>query len=131
MRSNSLNDHAIFANASNIAIGDMLDKCARMVLPPEILSTRDSDSSMYGPMFEEFAFPGSKESTSYDYNYTPPARRADEIELFDSGHDWTLRPPLADKGKAAASEYDFAGLNGQVQKLMLGRRIWTSPCVEF
>ncbi|KAI0544870.1 glycoprotease family-domain-containing protein [Xylaria curta] len=118
-RSNSPNDHTILANASNIAIGDMLDKCARMILPPEILSAREPDSSMYGPIFEEFAFPGSKESTDYDYNYTPPARRADEIKSFDSGHDWTLRPPLANKGKAASSEYDFAGINGQVQKLML------------
>ncbi|KAI0861946.1 glycoprotease family-domain-containing protein [Xylaria cubensis] len=119
VRSNSLNDHTILANATNIAIGDMLDKCARMVLPPEVLSARGPNSSMYGPMFEEFAFPGSKESTSYEYDYTPPTSRADETQLFDSGHDWTLRPPLADKGKAAASEYDFAGLNGQVQKLML------------
>ncbi|TRX98282.1 hypothetical protein FHL15_000927 [Xylaria flabelliformis] len=115
VRSNSLNDHTILANATNIAIGDMLDKCARMVLPPEVLSARGPNFSMYGPMFEEFAFPGSTEFTSYEYDYTP----SDEIKLFDSGHDWTLRPPLADKGKAAASEYDFAGLNGQVQKLML------------
>ncbi|KAI8950955.1 glycoprotease family-domain-containing protein [Xylaria longipes] len=121
VRSNSLNDHTILANAGNIAVGDMLDKCARMVLPPEILSTDDSDSGMYGPMFEEFAFPGSKGSTRYDYSYKPPARRADEIRIIDSGHDWTLTPPLAHKGKAAASEFDFAGLNGQVQKLMLER----------
>ncbi|KAI0489683.1 glycoprotease family-domain-containing protein [Xylaria cf. heliscus] len=119
VRSNSLNDHTILTNASNIAIGDMLDKCARMVLPAEILSARGSDSSMYGPIFEEFAFPGSQESTGYDYKYIPPACRADEIKLFESGHGWTLRPPLADKGKAAASEFEFAGLNGQVQKLIL------------
>ncbi|KAI1755155.1 hypothetical protein F4782DRAFT_436829 [Xylaria castorea] len=99
----------------------MLDKCARIVIPPEVLSARGPDSSMYGPILEEFAFPGSKESTSYDYNYIAPIRRADEIKSFDSGHDWTLTPPLANKGKAAASEFDFAGLNGQVLKLMLER----------
>ncbi|GAW12207.1 hypothetical protein ANO14919_015680 [Xylariales sp. No.14919] len=121
VRSQSLNDHAILANALNIAVGDMIDKCARMIVPPEILSAEDSHSGMYGPMFEEFAFPGSKESACYEYNYTPPARRADEIKLFDSGSGWMLTPPLARMGKSAADTYEFAGLNGQVQKLMTER----------
>ncbi|KAI1166533.1 glycoprotease family-domain-containing protein [Nemania serpens] len=123
VRSRSLNDHAILANSPNIAVGDMLDKCARMILPAEVLSAEGSGSGMYGPVFEEFAFPGSKDAAShdYDYDYTPPTRRADEVEIFDSGHGWTLTPPLSrmGMGEAAASTYEFAGLNGQVQKLML------------
>ncbi|TGJ83693.1 hypothetical protein E0Z10_g5066 [Xylaria hypoxylon] len=123
VRSQSLNDHAILANALNIAVGDMIDKCARMIVPQEILSAENSDSNsgMYGPMFEEFAFPGSKESARYEYNYTPPSCRADEIKIFDSGSGWILTPPLAHVGKSAASKYEFAGLNGQIQKLMTER----------
>lgn len=121
VRSRSLNDHAILASSPNIAVGDMLDKCARMILPAEVLSGKGSDVGMYGPVFEEFAFPGSADSACYDYDYTPPARRADEIGIFDSGHGWTLTPLLSrmGTGEVAASTYEFAGLNGQVQKLML------------
>ncbi|KAI3332006.1 glycoprotease pgp1 [Xylariaceae sp. AK1471] len=135
VHSRSLTDHAILAESLNIAVGDMLDKCARMILPLEILSAADSNSGMYGPMLEEFTFPGSttnldsktggrpEDSMCYDYDYTPPARRADEVGSFDSGLGWTLTPPLArmGQGKEAASTYEFAGLNGQVQKLMLAR----------
>jgi N6-L-threonylcarbamoyladenine synthase len=135
VHSRSLADHTILAESSNIAVGDMLDKCARMILPPEILSADESNSGMYGPMFEEFAFPGStrkldsrtggrsETDTCYNYDYAPPARRADEIAPFDSGLGWTLTPPLArmGHGEEAASTYEFAGLNGQVQKMMLAR----------
>ncbi|KAJ2986072.1 hypothetical protein NUW58_g5203 [Xylaria curta] len=120
VRSNSLSNHSILANSGNIAVGDMLDKCARSILPQEILSAQGSDSSMYGPIFEEFAFPGSKDSAGYYYKYTPPASRSDEIKPFDPGHGWTLTPPLAlmGKGEVARATYEFAGLNGQIQRLI-------------
>ncbi|KAI0543053.1 glycoprotease family-domain-containing protein [Xylaria digitata] len=121
VHSQSLNEHAVLANALNIAVGDMMDKCARMIVPTEVLSAEDSASGMYGPVFEEFAFPGSRASTRYEYNYVPPARRADEIKTFDSGHGWILTPPLARMGKTAAATFEFAGLNGQIQKLMAER----------
>ncbi|KAF2972241.1 hypothetical protein GQX73_g1295 [Xylaria multiplex] len=118
VHSRGLNEHAILANALNIAVGDMIDKCARMIVPADVLSAEDSASGMYGPVLEEFAFPGSGASPDYEYNYEAPARRADEIKTFDSGHDWVLTPPLARMGKTAADMFDFAGLNGQIQKLM-------------
>ncbi|KAI1351434.1 glycoprotease family-domain-containing protein [Xylaria sp. FL0043] len=120
VRSRSLNDHAIIAKSLNIAAGDMIDKCARIVVPPEIIEAEDCNSGMYGPILEEFVFPGSRESGSYDYYYTAPARRADEIKKFDSGYGWTLTPPLSleGKGEEAASRYEFAGINGQIQKLL-------------
>ncbi|KAI0969914.1 glycoprotease family-domain-containing protein [Xylaria arbuscula] len=119
VRSQSLNDHAILAEALNIAVGDMIDKCARMIVPPDVLSA--ADAGMYGPVFEEFAFPGSQEASSYEYNYTAPVNRGEEIKVFDSGSGWVLTPPLArmGKGEAVASAYEFAGINGQVQKVML------------
>ncbi|KAI0117714.1 glycoprotease family-domain-containing protein [Nemania sp. FL0031] len=121
VRSQSLTEHTLLADSMNIAIGDMLDKCARLILPPEVIAADESTSGMYGPLLEEFAFPGSKDTPHYDYNYSPPTSRAEEINIFYSEYGWTLTPPLANWGKAtnAAITYDFAGLNGQIQKLML------------
>ncbi|KAI1267093.1 glycoprotease family-domain-containing protein [Xylariaceae sp. FL1019] len=117
VRSQSINDHAILATSLNIAVGDMIDKCARMILPPDVLSTDTSTTGMYGPLFEKFAFPEPS------YNYVAPARRADEIAIFDSGLGWTLTPPLAlmGQGPEAVSTYDFSGLNGHVQKVVAAR----------
>jgi N6-L-threonylcarbamoyladenine synthase len=110
VHSRSLTDHQILAEAMNIAIGDMIDKCARSIIPPSEISA--GANVMYGPVLEKFAFPNVR--TPEDYEYTPPAKRADEIEIFDSGKGWTLTPPLAG---TCAMTYDFAGLNGQVQRV--------------
>lgn len=133
VHSRSLTEHAILAQAMNIAIGDMLDKCARVVLPVEWLSSSSSSSPasssspslgssenvMYGALLEKFVFPDAAKSTNhdFDYEYTPPARRADEILPFnsDSGPHggWSLTPPLSG---TTAMAYDFAGFNSQVQR---------------
>lgn len=124
LRSESLNDHTVLAEPLNIAVGDMLDKCARMIVPPEILAEEEGTSGMYGPVFEEFTFPGSTEESSsegYEYHYVPPSRRAEEAEPFEAGYSWSLTPPLTRVGcrKAVMDLFDFAGLNGSVQKIML------------
>jgi len=132
VNSRSLTEHAILAESDNIAVGDMLDKCARRILPNEILSV-DTELTMFGPLLEEFAFPGSivnpkgtigegsEENSQYDYEYKPPSRRKEEIAPFDSEFGWSLTPPLSHmgQGERAASMYNFAGLNGQVQQIML------------
>ncbi|KAI1812101.1 glycoprotease family-domain-containing protein [Poronia punctata] len=133
VKSQSLNEHAILAQSNNIAVGDMLDKCARLILPQEALSTETAELNMYGPLFEEFAFPGStakrankleavsEGEADYDYGYQPPVNRAEEIEPFASEFGWSLTPPLSGMGlgEEAASIYDFTGLNSQAQQVML------------
>ncbi|KAK6865665.1 glycoprotease pgp1 [Apiospora arundinis] len=125
VHSRSLCDHEILASASNIAIGDMLDKCARLILPASELS--GTSNVMYGALLERFVFPPSSISTSgssksddsYDnYEYTPPARRADEIATFDSGLGWTLTPLLAG---TTAMTYNFSGFSSQVQRIVEDR----------
>ncbi|KAK8137802.1 tRNA N6-adenosine threonylcarbamoyltransferase [Apiospora sp. TS-2023a] len=130
VQSRSLCDHEILASASNIAIGDMLDKCARLILPASELS--GTSNVMYGALLERFVFPpttsgndingSSSTPTSsnttvdnYDYDYTPPARRADEIATFDSGLGWTLTPLLAG---TTAMTYNFSGFSSQVQRII-------------
>jgi tRNA A37 threonylcarbamoyltransferase TsaD len=124
--SRSVTSHAILAEAHNAAIGDMLDKCARAILPPEVLGS--AGDVMYGAHLENFAFPVKLGSESvlpesadpyerqYGYVYNPPAKRADEIKPYTSpAHGWFLTPPLSERRDMA---YDFSGLGGQVQAIM-------------
>lgn len=104
----SLCDHQILAQASNIAIGDLIDKCARAILPPDLVAAQEN--VMYGPLLESFAFPNGE----MDYAYTAPKRRRDEIEPFESGHGWSLDPPLAG---SRAMEYNFSSLNGAIMRI--------------
>ncbi|KAI1083603.1 glycoprotease family-domain-containing protein [Whalleya microplaca] len=122
VHSRGLNDHEILAEAMNIAIGDMIDKCARLIVPEtEIFAGK---STMYGPLLEKFAFPDNDEHNNsttaeeYDYAYTPPPNRLAEIQPFDSGLGWTLTPPLS---ATTALAFDFSGFNSQVQNVFLRR----------
>jgi N6-L-threonylcarbamoyladenine synthase len=54
IQSSSLTDHRVLGTTSDIAIGDCLDKVARIVLPTELLQT--TKSTMYGALLEDFAF---------------------------------------------------------------------------
>ena len=58
VESRSLNDHSILASTLDIAIGDALDKISRCLLPKEVLES--SATVSYGPVLEEFAFPGGE-----------------------------------------------------------------------
>lgn len=124
--SRSLGDHAVLAEAQNIAVGDMLDKCARAVVPPDEIAA--GADVMYGPLLERFAFPDAAADASpdydYDYEYAPPPTRADEIRIFDSGRGWRLTPPLSGTAEMA---YEFAGLNGQILKILLERPAMAVP----
>ena len=116
--SRSITSHSILAESHNAAIGDMLDKCARAILPPSLLD--QAQDIMYGAQLEAFAFPGTQDQTTttpYDYGYwyTPPARRADEIRPYVSPtHGWSLTPPLSERRDMT---FDFSGLSGQVRAL--------------
>ncbi|KAK4154630.1 tRNA N6-adenosine threonylcarbamoyltransferase [Chaetomidium leptoderma] len=77
--SRSVTSHSILAEAKNIAIGDMLDKCARAILPADVIA--QAGDVMYGALLETFAFPPSDPapSSSIDpsiikdpYKLTPP-----------------------------------------------------------
>ncbi|KAL2109318.1 hypothetical protein VUR80DRAFT_2574 [Thermomyces stellatus] len=109
VHSRSLTDHRILANSSNIAIGDALDKCARYILPPDVLAS--CPDVMYARALESFAFPTGSEVESY----TPPCKRADEIEPIVSPHGWKLYPPLADTRRLG---YDFSSLESLVQVIV-------------
>ncbi|KAK2065168.1 glycoprotease [Colletotrichum caudatum] len=119
VHSRSLTDHRILANSVDVAVGDALDKAARLVLPPDLLASHGD--VMYGALLERFAFPGSSAASSpqsrqdVHYEYTPPLSRADEIAPYTSPYSWTLTPPLA---ASRALSYAFAGLGSQIHKIV-------------
>ncbi|KAI0889138.1 glycoprotease family-domain-containing protein [Annulohypoxylon maeteangense] len=122
--SRTLTDHAILAQSHSIAIGDMIDKCARDILPPSLVAA-GGDTVVYGALLERFAFPApdpsdadNTEADTVNYDYTPPAKRGDEIRVFDSEYGWSLRPPLAESRKMVL---DFGGINGAVLEIVLRR----------
>ncbi|KAK4452992.1 glycoprotease family-domain-containing protein [Podospora aff. communis PSN243] len=118
--SSSLTSHRILANCSPVAIGNLLDRAAKLILPPSLLSTLTTVS--FGPALEAFAFPDSLTPASPDssYNYTPPPTRRDEITPYTSHtRGWSLTAPLASR---RAMEFCFSGLFSQIQKLVNARK---------
>ncbi|GAB1311118.1 Glycoprotease family-domain-containing protein [Madurella fahalii] len=120
--SRSLTEHTLLVDTPTAALGDMLDKCARAILPPDVTSSLPN--VMYGAALEQFAFASDPDSNYRPPSYSPPRRRINEIAHFKppvrdgqpaSERDWFLTPPLA---QSRAMTYDFAGLNGQVQKIV-------------
>jgi N6-L-threonylcarbamoyladenine synthase len=54
IQSLSLTDHHLLGTTNDIAVGEYLDKVARILLPTEMLNT--TKSTMYGALLEQFAF---------------------------------------------------------------------------
>ncbi|KAK3994987.1 hypothetical protein QBC44DRAFT_390739 [Cladorrhinum sp. PSN332] len=122
--SRSLTSHSILATTANVAIGDMLDKCARDILPPSITSS--TKSTMYGAALEEFAFPppsSESESDSDPYEYSPPQKPKHFFAPFTYYHSpsspdstsqkqekWHLTPPH--NLSRSLMQFDFSGLGG-------------------
>lgn len=54
IHSASLTDHSVLASTGDIAVGELLDKISRVVLPASVLQT--AKTTMYGALLEKFAF---------------------------------------------------------------------------
>ncbi|CAK7222668.1 Mitochondrial tRNAs modification protein [Sporothrix curviconia] len=122
--SRTLTDHRVLATTANIAIGDLLDKCARAILPRGYIAAAEAKAGRslpYGALLEAFAFESSGSSGGSDYkrDYGYPALRRDEMAPF-VGPGWQLEAPLAKNALRKALRFDFSGLNGSVIKLAGG-----------
>lgn len=118
VHSKTLCNHAILATTTDIAIGDYIDKTARLVLPPDVL--QEGGGIMYGRHLERFAFPNG----SADYNYAAPNSRAEEIARKTTKWGWALVPPLAETrsgSKSKAMEFTFSGLGSAVKRICEGK----------
>jgi N6-L-threonylcarbamoyladenine synthase len=102
IQSASLTEHRLLGTTKDIAIGEFLDKVARILLPTELLQT--TKSTMYGALLERFAFEqdqpatiavqrvenGSRPSTSPpEMSHIPAGSSAERYQEADShGYSW-------------------------------------------
>lgn len=139
--STSLTDHAILGSTDDIAVGECLDKVARVVLPPEAL--QHAKSTMYGAILETFALPPSEYSSTpskpknelsgytastyleahghtHDW-YTPPANNEIAAERSRTKWGWSITQPLTKTGggnKINTMSMSFSGLMSAVERLV-------------
>lgn len=119
LHSRALNDHSILASTVDIAIGDLLDKIARYILPEEVIES--SGEIMYGRLLETFAFPNSADT---DYGYTSPSTRVEDLARRQTRWGWSMPVMLAETrsgSKSRSMMYTFCGLESAVGRLCSGR----------
>ncbi|KAM6488536.1 glycoprotease family protein [Trichoderma sp. SZMC 28011] len=111
--STTLTNHRILATTGDIAIGNLLDQTARVILPPALLES--SPDVSYGRLLEAFSFPpGADTPADYDAFFTPAASRQDEIQEIPSGYGWTVPLPFRNSRKLA---YSFSSIHSHVHNI--------------
>ncbi|KAF1838839.1 glycoprotease pgp1 mitochondrial precursor [Decorospora gaudefroyi] len=146
IHSASLSDHRVLASTNDIAIGECLDKTARVVLPSEILQT--TKSTMYGALLEAFALDPSLEGRTsrdasssafmpnssvhsaetylnvyghqYDW-YQVPINQEDAIRRNTTKWGWALNLPFTTSSggiKISSLEMSFSGTTTMVERIV-------------
>lgn len=148
IRSSSLTEHEILGSTIDVAVGDMLDKAARIVLPSDIL--QNAETTMYGALLEKFAFSDVNNSqpqkvseetpppqlefslednsaSAYQalyasrYAYVVPKNREEALKRNVTEWGWSINAPLAKAGggmKSNSMEMSFAGLNSAIERII-------------
>ncbi|UKZ62927.1 uncharacterized protein TrAtP1_004158 [Trichoderma atroviride] len=112
--SSSLTAHQILATTADVAIGNLLDQTARVILPPAIL--RSSPDVSYGRVMEAFAFPPGQDTVAdYEAFFKPALSRQEEIEHVASGYGWAIALPFRNSRKLA---YSFSSIYTQVHSIV-------------
>ncbi|KAH8128265.1 glycoprotease family-domain-containing protein [Trichoderma asperelloides] len=114
--SSSLTAHQILATTADVAIGNLLDQTARVILPPSILQS--SPDVSYGRVLEAFAFPPGQQDTPADYEafFKPALSRRDEIDGVPSReYGWAIALPYRNSRKLA---YSFSSIHTQVHDIV-------------
>lgn len=107
--SQSLTEHKLLGTSSDIAVGECLDKVARVVLPEKVLQT--AKSTMYGALLEKFAF----ESPAH----AEPIQRAEE----DSTAEAKEKPPTTSSHSKSGPELpQLSGYTAQQYLVKFGHR---------
>ncbi|KAJ0121132.1 glycoprotease pgp1 [Diaporthe amygdali] len=100
---------------SATAIGEMLDKCARVILPPSAIPS-NADAVVYAKLMHGYCQSQEKYRDLMRHDYEAPRKRQDEIEYYQSENGtWALPPPLR---QSRDMIYDFTGLGGKVRAIM-------------
>lgn len=116
VHSRSLCDHKILANTLDMAVGDVIDKCARDILPTSELEA--ASDVMYGRVLETFAFPDSEP----DYNYSPPSSFIAPVRALQDKYDWFITPSFQNPGPggyaAYADTFIYSSIGSSVKRIM-------------
>lgn len=107
----SLLDHEILATTADIAIGETLDKSARLILPESVMES--ANTTMYGKLLEKFAFSNGPA----DYaDYQPPKNRGEEVVKRDNDTwGWAFTTPYANTRDL---KFSFSSVSSMVSKIM-------------
>lgn len=106
IQSTSIIHHKILTTTLDIAIGECLDKIARIALPSSVLA--NAGTTMYGALLESFAFP--------DGQYPAQDSKSRVTE-----YGWGLDPPLSKSAgglKSKAMDLSFSGLVTAVERVV-------------
>ena len=117
VHSKALTEHEILASTSDIAIGDAIDKIARLLLPLD--SLQDAEESMYGSLLEKFVF----QDVTTEHHYCAPANKGEQIARKKSRWGWVLGVPFAETHSGSRSDsmnFSFSGLGSAVKRLVDG-----------
>ncbi|KAK6524394.1 hypothetical protein TWF281_011302 [Arthrobotrys megalospora] len=113
----SLTDHEVLAETIDTAVGDCIDKAARVIVPDEIVKSKKDTN--YGKMLEEFAFsdcPGSGYEVS----------KSDVVgDQLQERYGWRLPVSLGGakkEGHRGLMKFSFAGLRSSVDRLVDTRK---------
>ncbi|KAL1969117.1 hypothetical protein VTN77DRAFT_371 [Rasamsonia byssochlamydoides] len=110
VNSKSVTDHEILASTADIAIGEALDKSARLILPESLLQT--AKNTMYGKILEQFAFPNG----AADYaDYRPAMNRGEEQIKRESPWGWSITTPFANTRQL---QFSFSCISSMVTKIV-------------
>jgi N6-L-threonylcarbamoyladenine synthase len=110
VNSKSLTEHEILASTADIAIGETLDKSARLILPESLLET--AKNTMYGKMLEQFAFPNG----AADYaDYRPAMNRGEEQIKRQSSWGWSITTPFANTRQL---QFSFSCVSSTVTRIL-------------
>ncbi|RDL29957.1 tRNA N6-adenosine threonylcarbamoyltransferase, mitochondrial [Venustampulla echinocandica] len=113
--------HHILADTTDIAIGDMIDKCARDILPPSLLQT--APDVMYGPLLEKFAFPSRVPENSHQVGKAADSSRSDGGRIISKAiRDWKISTPYARSGSEGAlshaDSFSFSGIGSAAKRVV-------------
>ncbi|KAL1656786.1 Mitochondrial tRNAs modification protein [Didymella pomorum] len=135
--SSSLTDHEILGSTDDIAVGECLDKTARVILPTSVMD--GAKSTMYGALLEKFArldsasLASASELSGLTANqymeshghvhawYTPPSNNEVAIARSRTAWGWSITPPLLTTGggtKIHSLNMSFSGLMTAVERIV-------------
>jgi len=114
VHSRALAEHTVVAGSVDIAVGDMVDKVARRILPAEVLE-KQGQAVAYGKVLEEFCFPHGEEDWCYAPLGSMERKAENRLKLERWGY-WKMAPPLQLHPRPDA--FSFSGLGSAVERHM-------------